>query len=73
MRRRTFLRCLAVLPLVPFLHAPVHQSLAEVLAASFLKKLNRPPYGTSRWVHAHCAIYPNGKLRWIPITGRFTS
>ncbi len=87
MRRRTFLKWLASLAVVPFLHAPVRESLADHQAASFLKKLNREPhcygyrtgemptmYSTSpeKWIHAHGITY-NGKLRMIPITGRFTS
>ncbi len=89
MKRRAFLRCLAVLPLVPFLHALAPKSLADVQAASFLKKLHREPRfpngspvyhhqyntGPSEWIQAHGVICRSaGKLQLIPITtGRFTA
>ncbi len=83
MRRRAFLKILAGLALVPFLHAPVRESLADAQAGAFLKKLGREPYGTSRWlayntgpsewIQAHGIVY-NRKLHLIPITtGRFTA
>ncbi len=78
MRRRAFLRWCAGLVLVPFLHAPARESLADAQAGSFLRKLNRVPHfpyntGPSEWIQSHGITY-NGKLRLIPITtGRFTA
>ncbi len=74
MRRRAFLRCLAVLPLVPFLHALAPKSLAGSCGRRTGHMAIAYSTGPAKWIQAHGIIYPNGERRLIEITtGRFTT
>lgn len=77
MKRRTFLRFLAGLALVPFLHVPVSKTTPPVwyFRSRGLSEPLYAEYNTSpaEWIHTHGITYPNGRHRLIPITRRFTA